>query len=239
MKKLIKTVLLTFLLISLVVNISTGANKRPKPILPKAKTVFSTSLPSSYTQGVTRSGSDISKDLTNELSDLYNQIFITPELAKVYSQSPVIEWSEPVCSSETPCKMIISDKKTEITIFEEDNIKDNSYVIDLKKKELLPEMVYLFKITQETDEDSGKIDQPLQLYVLSKDEKDELNKKLSSIQKKNQDDEYTRGIKEINFFVDNGLWFELTEKLKQMITQYPDDTDLTNYKNILYKLNTN
>lgn len=237
MKRIIKTVFLVSLLILLITSVATGANKKPKPVLPKAKTVFSSSLPASYTQGVTRSGSTISESLANELSGLYNQSFITPELARVYLQSPLIEWSVPVCNEENLCKVTISDKDSETLILEEHNVKDNSYLIDLNKVQLKPGMVYLFKVYSDTSEDTGKIDLPLQFYMLSEDEKAQLNEKLSPVQNTKQDDEYTKSIEEINFFVESGLWFELTEKLKEMISKYPDDKDLMGYKSLLYKLN--
>lgn len=234
MNRKTKILTISFLVIILFTNITLGLNKKPKPILPKAKTNFSANIPSSYTQGAIR-GSETNLELIKELESKFNQVYITPDLAKVFIEKPLFEWSKPICSQSNVCKVIISDKLTESTIAEIENVKENSFLLDTNKLNLTPGNFYLFRVQDNTNPDN--LDLSLQFYVLSNPEKSNLTSKINSIGHTKQLDDYSKGIEDLNFFAQEGLWFDLINKLNNMLIKYPNDVELKEFKNSLYKLN--
>lgn len=252
MRKAILIIFVFFVSILLLSAELFALNKKPKLNLPRAKSAFSANIPSSYTQGAVR-GSGESDELKEMLENMSNQTYLTPSLAKIFQANPLFEWEQPLCNDSSPCKVSIRDKLTAASILEVNDIKQNSFLLDYEKLPLEPGKLYLF-LVQNTEpsstlsasldfhirhglfsETSSKLDVSLDFYILSNDEKSGLISKLNSLNSNKSDDDYENAINELNFYVDEGLWFDLIEKLNQMLSKYPGDNDLIEFKTKIYQ----
>lgn len=231
MKKTHLLVSIMFLLMLLPLSGVFASNKKPKLNLTKAKTSFSTNIPSLHSGAFVR-GTAQAPETVKEFNDMYAQIYITPHPAKVFNAEPLFEWKDPVCSEASPCSINIKDSLTESIIQEIKDIKQNSFLLDYNKLLLEAGNSYLF--TVKSDVKSDKLDLPIEFYILSNKEKQDLNAKLNQLKETNNPLDISD---ELNFYIDEGLWFDLIGSLNKAILKNPENKDLIECKDDIYQVN--
>ena len=231
MKKTHLLVSIMFLLMLLPLSGVLASNKKPKLNITKAKTSFSTNIPSLHSGAFVR-GEEKTPEIIDEYNNMYTQVYITPNPAKVFNAEPLFEWKEPVCSEASPCSINIKDSLTESIIQEIKDIKQNSFLLDYTKLGLDSGNLYLF--TVKSDVDSDKLDFPIEFYILSKKEKQDLNAKLNLLKETNNPLDIAD---ELNFYIEEGLWFDLIGSLNQALLKNPENKDLIEYKDDIYQVN--
>lgn len=225
MKKTYLLVSIVFLLMLLPLSGAFALKKKPKLKLTKAKTTFSTNIPSSSTGTFVR-GNEHNIETIKEYNDLYKQIYITPKPSKVFQATPLFEWKKPVCSEKNPCSITLNDCLTKTLIKEIPNIKENSYRLELKENGLEPGNIY--NLTVMSDQEPEKLNYPIEFEVLSNKDKKDLTTKLEALE---DPEDY---VNQINFFAEEALWFDLIDTLNKALLKNPDDKDLIDYKQSIY-----
>jgi hypothetical protein len=255
MKKTIFTIALTLTLPLTIGNLNTFAKKiQPKLEKPNSSDIFSKDLSSvvkhNATRGTTPSNNSLNnlpEDMKKLADSIHNQIYITPENTIIYQTKGLFEWSKPVCSDEAMC--IISIEKVEnqpekTEVLKVENYTKNSYTLNIVEADLEP-AIYTFLVYPSNQPKEETIaNNKLTFAMMSDDEKKEINQDLvtieESIKKENQNEtsqdiEKLTEIHELNYFVKNGYWHDAIFKLNTIIAENPEDTELIEYKELLYK----
>lgn len=227
MKKTYLLVSIVFLLMLLPISGAFALNKKPKLNIKKAKTTFSTNIPSSYSSASVR-GEEKTAETKEEYDNLFKQVYITPKLPKVFNAKPLFEWKKPDCSGVSSCTITIKEALGEFVIHEIPDVKENFYKLDTEKIGLDPGNEYLFTVISKNEPD--KLDFPIKFFILSSQEKQDLNTKFNDLK------DTQKSFSELDFYVDEGLWFDLIDNLNKAIVKNPDNKALIDYKNDLYHL---
>ena len=87
-------VIILALCLSISISLNTSAYKKhPKLSMPDSTGVFSSNIPSFSAQGAVRSGGGSSdQGLFDELKQMSEQKYLTPDNAVVYEAKPTFEW---------------------------------------------------------------------------------------------------------------------------------------------------
>ncbi|MEW5821863.1 MAG: hypothetical protein AB1782_16840 [Cyanobacteriota bacterium] len=161
--------------------------------------------------------------------------FLTPYASVVYDTHPTFEWLQPACSEEEKCRVAIKQLgEGEKKIYEAWDVSANKFTFQPAEKGLLKEgSIYTFEVNRPKYENEimGEETLPVYFYILSKQDKTGIIKELNTIKTKDEDE---KAIAEMNVFVDNAVWHDAVNRLNKVLSKYPDDQELIDFKEKLY-----
>lgn len=235
MKKVISLIVF-ILLVSLFFAVDLEAkNKKPKLKLPASKASFETSVESGVQGGIRGASNDCIPIENSPLpgADIsYNQEFVTPNRVVIWQAKPLFQWKKPECNGEKACDVSVIETDSGNNILS-DQSTDNTYVLDISNLKLLPEKWYEFTVSSTDSSDDFSIDKEICFQVLNNEKAEQFAKEVQALETKNK---YDQTVAELNYMVDNKLWFDLVDKLQQALKKYPKEKELIEYKEQLYSL---
>lgn len=155
--------------------------------------------------------------------------FITPNDSVIYEASPIFEWNKPVCAPQAPCVVIVEkpaqEGADEDVIYEDEEVKSNTFVLPNGKAELEPGFVYSIEVIPGSDNLGQESSSKIYFYKLTDKEKEPISKSLVGAQSQKA---------KLDVFIENGIWFDTVEQLNLMLEKLPEDKDLKAIKETIY-----